>query len=386
MAHALLSPSSASQWLACTVSPRLSEGYADKSSSFADEGTLAHAYGETYLRYHSDKKALKKALISLGHHEHAQYYCEELDGHAQDFADYVLEQCTGQHWLEIEQRLDLRKYVPEGFGTGDAIVVKDGVLNLNDLKYGRGVKVSAVENKQLMIYGLGCIEKYSWAYEFHTIRFHIYQPRLNNISVWSITVEELLKWAEEELIPKAKMAFDGEGEAVPGEHCRFCKVKAQCRAFSELALQFACEDYTDPALLSIEEIADILPKLKIIEMFTKAVHDFAYARLLSGEKVPGYKMVKGKPTRYYKDPEAIEATLLENGFTKDKIMTPPKEPTLLSLTALEKVVKKSKFTELVGEYIDIRNGNPSMAPENDPREEYSSVEHDYADLMDEENE
>lgn len=385
MAHALLSPSSASQWLKCTVSPRLAEGYADQSSEFAEEGTLAHSFGETYLNFHDDKAKLRKALKALEKDPlHAKYYSEELDQYAQDFADYVLEQCTGNYILEVEQKLDLRKWVPDGFGTGDAIVVKDGVLNLNDLKYGRGVKVSSVENKQLMIYGLGCIEKYGWLYDFHTIRLHIYQPRLNNISIWSIAVDELLQWAEDELKPKAKLAYEGKGEAVPGEHCRFCKVKGECRAFAELALEYAKEEFAEPKLLSSEEIGEILPKMDIVEIFLKAVRELAYGKLLGGEKVPGFKLVKGKPTRVLTKPDEIKAKLLENGWDEEKIITPPVERKLLGLTALEKVLKKKTFEELVGEFVVRQDGKPTIAPETDNREEYSTVEADFADELNEE--
>jgi hypothetical protein len=382
MGHALLSPSSASQWLTCTVAPRLCEGREDSSSEFADEGTLAHAYAETYLDHaFRPKSELTAALEKLKSHKFAKHYSEELEAHASDFADYVLEQCVGDFALEIEQKLDLRKWVPEGFGTGDAIVVKDGILNLNDLKFGRGVRVSSVENKQLMIYGLGCIEKYTWLYDFHTIRLHIYQPRIGNISVWSITVDELLKWAEDELMPKAKLAYEGKGEAVPGDHCRFCKVKAECRAFAEMSMGFLAEEFSDPKLLSIEEIAGIIPKLPLLEMFVKAVHDFSYARLLSGESIPGFKLVKGKPSRVYTDPAAIKQKLIEAGWDEEKIITPPKERTLLALTALEKVLKKKPFTELVGPYITVKHASPAMAPDTDKREEYKPLENDFAEEL-----
>lgn len=381
MAHALLSPSSASQWLTCTPAPRLCEGRDDSSSSFADEGTLAHAYAEAYLRYHDDKIGRENELHLLESHEHAQYYSAELESYAEDFANYVLELCKGNYVLKVEQKLDLREWVPEGFGTGDGIVVKDGVLHLCDLKYGKGVKVSSVENKQLMIYGLGCISKYSWAYDFHTIRLHIYQPRVGNISVWSISVEDLLRWAEEVLKPKAEMAFKGEGDTVPGEHCRFCKIKAECRAFSELALEHAKEDFRDPKLLSIEEIGAILPKISIVEMYTKAIQEFAYARLLGGEKVPGYKLVKGKSVRAYTDTKAIEDKLIAAGYARDTIIEPPVERKLLGLTALEKVLKKKQFTELVGEFITIKDTKPAMAPESDKRDEYSPLEADFAEAL-----
>lgn len=382
MAHALLSPSSASQWLTCTPSPRLTEGYEDSSSDFADEGTLAHSYAETFLTHHSDSKALKKALKAMEKDKHYEkHYSPELVEHASNFADYVLEQCVGDHALEVEQKLDLRNWVPEGFGTGDAIVVKDGILNLNDLKFGRGVRVSSVENKQLMIYGLGCIDKYSWIYDFHTIRLHIYQPRINNISVWSITVDELVKWGEEELKPKAKLAWDGAGTTVAGEHCRFCKVKGECKSLAEFSLSILKDDFKEAHLLTPEEIGEILPKVATVEIFLKAIHDHAYGSLLGGGTIPGYKLVKGRPTRVYTDVDDIRKALNDAGYTDDAINVPPKPPTLLTLTAMEKMLKKKEFDKIVAPYVKRVDGKPAIAPESDKRDEYIMIEAEFADEL-----
>lgn len=379
MAHAILSPSAASRWLVCTPAPRLEEAYPDSTSEFAEEGTLAHSYAEAYLRYHNDLPGLDKELKRLSKTAlHKKYFNDEMDEHARGFAEYVLEKCHGDHHLEVEQKLDLTQWVDEGFGTGDAIVVKDGTLDLIDLKYGRGVKVSSVENKQLMIYGLGCWAKYGWIYDFHTIRLNIYQPRLNNISVWSIAVDDLLVWAEEELVPKASLAFKGEGEQVPGEHCRFCKAKAECRALAEYTLELAKEDFADPKLLSPEEIGSIIPKIDVAEIYIKAVREHAYSKLLSGEPVPGYKLVKGRSTRTYTDVEAIQTVLEKAGFKEDEILTPPKPRTLLALTALEKSIKKANFNEYVGPYLTKVEGKPAMAPITDKREEYVSTQSDFA--------
>lgn len=382
MAHALLSPSAAERWLACTPSVRLGESYENTSSVYAEEGTLAHAYAETFLKYRDSDKGLKLALRNLKKDPLAHHYSEELEEHARQFADYVLSLCTGDHWLGIEQRLDLTDWLPEGFGTGDAIIVKDEVLNLVDLKYGRGVRVSAVENKQLMIYALGCVKRYGWVYEFHTIKLHIYQPRLDNISVWSISVEELLEWAETELKEKAEKAFKGEGETVPGEHCRFCPVKAECRGLSEVALELLREEYQDPQKLTTEEIGEILGKVDLVEMYLKAVREFAYGTLLGGGKIPGYKLVKGRPTRFITDTEALKQELLAAGLSEDTILVPVvEERPLLGLTALEKAVGKKTFETLASEYISRRDGKPTIAPETDKREEYSSIEVDFGDEL-----
>lgn len=388
MGHALLSPSSASRWMACTPSARLESKYPNTSSVFADEGTLAHAYAEIFVRFFDDPDAVEQAIDEIQNdplNEYYEfnrlYYSAELEEHARNFADYVLEQCTGDYFLAAEQRLDMTDWVEDGFGTGDAIVVKDGVLNLNDLKYGRGVKVSAVNNKQLMLYALGCIARFGWIYDFHTVRLHIYQPRIGNISVWSITVDELLVWAEEELKPKAALAYAGEGEQVAGEHCKFCKVAGECRALSEFSLEYTKDEWMQTDILTPEEIGEVFTKLNVLEIFINAVRDRAYSTILGGGKIPGLKIVKGKPSRYLKDPEMIRKTLLKEGFKEDQILTPIKERELLSLTALEKVVKKSRFTNLVGSYLGSRDGKPSLTTEDDPREEFIQAEHDWADEM-----
>lgn len=384
--HALLSPSSASRWLVCTPSPRMEEKFPDSTSEFAEEGTLAHALAELYLRYNEDQVALDEAFTYLQDDPlYKKYYNHDLDQHAQNFANYVLEKCRGDFRLEIEQRLDFTDWVEEGFGTADAIVVKDGILDMIDLKYGKGVRVSAVDNKQLKIYALGCVAKFSWLYDFHTVRLNIYQPRLDNISVWSITVDDLLLWAEKELVPKAALAYEGKGETVPGEHCRFCKAKAECRALADLTLELAKEDFADPKTLSLEEIGEILPKVDIAEIFIKAVREHSYSKALAGEKVPGFKLVRGRSTRTYMDVDAIKVSLYKAGFGEDDILTPVQARSLLGITALEKSLKKKNFEKYVNPFIKLVDGRPSLVPETDKREEYNAVEVDFADEAEEDN-
>lgn len=382
MAHAKLSPSATSRWSICTIAPSLEEKYPDSSSGFADEGTLAHSYAETFLRYRDDSSALKKALEALEKDQHYEkHYSEELVGHAEDFANYVLEHCTRDYSLYIEEKLDMSRWIPEGFGTADAIVVKDGVLDLIDLKYGKGVKVSSVENKQLMVYALGCIERFGWMYDFHTVRMHIYQPRLNNISVWSMSVSDLIVWGELFLKPQARKAFDGVGVGNPGDHCRFCKAKGDCSALAAMAEEFAKQEFAEPRTLSNEMIGELLPKLEVVAIAVAAIKENAYAKVLGGEKIPGWKMVQGKQSRYYTDPAAIRKELLENGFKEDDILTQPKERELLSLTALEKKVKKANFEKYVAQFVDKKRAAPTLAPSTDPREEYSVAELDFADEL-----
>lgn len=388
--HAILSPSAASRWMTCTPAPRLEELYPDSSSEFADEGTVAHAVAEAYLLYHHDLDAYADALNALfldSYHGPMfdKHFSPELEQHAIDFGDFVLEEAVGDHALLVEQRLDLRRWVPEGFGTADGIVVRDGTLFMNDLKYGKGVKVSAVENKQLMIYALGCIEAYSFLYDFDTVSMRIFQPRINNISVFSMSVADLMEWAKEVSV-KAELAFKGEGEFVPGEHCRFCKAKAECKALADFAMQEVVDEFKDDeegiaqirGLLSDQEVADILKKMPVAEIFFKAVKDHAYSKLLSGDKLPGFKLVEGRRTRYFTDPDKVKEILDSSQF-KDLVYTPPKPAELKTLSAIETSIKKKNFNALLSPYVSLRDGKPTIAEEADPREEYSSIDIDFAD-------
>lgn len=387
--HAILSPSGASRWLTCTPAPRLEERFPNKSSDFADEGTLAHAIAEAYLRNFDDPMGFDFAKIQIEEDPYLgpmykKFYSPELEAHAIDFGDFVLEECVGDHILLVEQKLDITAWVPEGYGTGDAIVLKDGTLYMNDLKYGRGVKVSAVENKQLMLYGLGCIDTYSMIYQFDTISIRIYQPRLNNISIWTVTVAELLEWAKTVTI-QAEKAFKGVGDFVPGEHCRFCKAAGQCKALADYSFELSKAEFKEDegfaqlkGLMTEEEIAEAMGRMPVAEIFFKQVKEHVFAKLLSGEGFPGFKLVEGRKTRYFKDVDKVESILIKAGF-KDEIYTPPVPPKLKTLAAIEKDIKKSNFNRLVSDFVALKPGSPNLVPETDPREEYSSGDLDFAD-------
>ena len=261
MSHAVLSPSSASRWLSCTPSARLEMQFPDKAGDFALEGSLAHEFGELRLKRYSniiDEPEWNKKTSELMEN---RFYSESLEEYAENYAAFVWEKyqlaqkTTADAVLRIEEKIDLTAYVPEGFGTGDAVILADGTMEIIDLKYGKGVQVSAVENKQMMLYALGALDMFGFMYAIHTVRMTIYQPRLDNISEWEIPAEELLIWGANELAPRAKMAFAGEGSFVPGKHCQFCRAKAQCRALAEKNLETAKHEFDDASLLSDTEIS-----------------------------------------------------------------------------------------------------------------------------------
>lgn len=375
MAHAVLSPSAASRWLACTPSARLELQFPDQAGDYAKEGTLAHKFGESFLW----QKLGTDVSDVLDIAREDEFYTPEMEAYAEDYAALVWEKyeiarkATPDAILLIEERIDLRAYVPDGFGTGDSVIIADDLLEIIDLKYGKGVAVSAKHNKQMMLYGLGALVKYSIMYGVNRVRMTIYQPRIGNVSEWEISAADLLEWAETELKPRAKMAFEGVGDFIPGEHCRFCRAKAVCKALAEQNLNVAKEEFKDVGVLTIEQVAEILPKLDGLVNWANAVEEYALDKALQGTKIPGYKIVEGRSVRKYADDKKVAERLEANGY--GDIIYKPKE--LKTITTLEKALTKKGFEALVGDLIVKPAGKPTLVPVSDKRPEWSSAEEDF---------
>lgn len=377
MAHAILSPSGASRWLVCTKSARFEEQFPDKTSSFAEEGTLAHSLGELLIREKlgwDDKKTFKKHLADIQAHE---LYDDSMLEYCDDYATFVVEKFaeaqerTPDAKLFLEQRLDMTEFVPEGFGTGDAVIVADSLMETIDLKYGKGVSVAVTENKQQMLYAIGALRDFDFQYDIQQIRMTIYQPRIGNIESWLINTQELMTWAETELKPKAAMAFAGEGEYVPGNHCHFCKGRAVCKALAEKNLELAAHDFKDPNILSDGEVADILTRADMFTNWIAAVEEHALDQAVNhGKKWPGYKVVEGRSNRKYTDQDAVAAALLKAKFKEENIFTKK----LLSITNMEKEIGKKPFAEIVSPFLMKPQGKPTLAPISDKRPEFTGVE------------
>lgn len=380
MAHALLSPSSASRWLACTPSARLEEKFPDTAGEYAAEGSLAHELCELLLhRYMGGNVNKRLAAIHFD-----PLYSPEMYDHAVDYADTVwnkfseAKKNTPDAVLHIEESIDLQKYVPEGFGTGDAVIISGGVLEVIDYKYGKGVEVSAVNNKQMMLYALGTLAKYDYLYGIDTVRMTIIQPRIGNISEYEMRAVDLYRWAEEELKPRAMMAYRGEGEFVPGNHCRFCRAKAQCRALAERNIEAARHEFDDVALLSDEEVAAVLEEVEGIKSWITAVEEYALKAALDGKRFPGFKLVEGRSIRKYRDSDEVAAVLLAQGFKADQIYKPRE---LQTITAMEKLLTKKGFNAMLGDLIIKPAGKPTLVPLDDRRPEWSSAEADFKNII-----
>lgn len=368
-AHALLSASSAHRWLSCPPSARLCEDLQDKPSGFAKEGTEAHALCEFKLR-----RALgMEARDPVGELE---YYGEEMEGHAEAYKGYVMEVVTQARLtcrdslVLVEQRVDFSRYVPQGFGTADCVVVADGKLTIIDFKYGAGVLVSADHNPQMQLYALGAMELLDGIYDFDTVSMTIFQPRRENVSTFTMAKAELVKWAEEVLKPAATQAFEGEGKFAAGDHCRFCLAKATCRERAAYYQSLAVYDFEAPALLEDEEVSDVLGKLDGLTAWAADVKEYALQAALRGKTWPGFKVVEGRSSRRFTDEEAVAEAVKGRGLD-------PYERKLLGITAMTALLGKKVFNELLGGLVEKPMGRPTLVPESDKREALPSAESEF---------
>ena len=369
MAHALLSASSSYRWLNCPPSARLCADEKETVSDYALQGTDAHTLCEYKL-----KKLL--GIVCKDPTNDLSYYDSEMECCAEDYASFCFSVCEEvkntckDPIVLIEQRLDFSQYVPEGFGTGDCVIVGDGTLHIIDYKHGKGVEVSSDHNPQMMCYALGALILFDGIYDIIDISMSIFQPRRDNISTFSMKKEELYNWAETVLCPTAKLAFDGKGEFKAGEHCRFCKVKAVCRKRMEYNLELAKYDFEMPAMLENAEIAFILSKADELVSWVTDVKEFALQQAVSGTHYNGFKVVEGRSNRKFTD-EALVSEIVQNaGYD-------PYEKKLLGITAMTSMLGKKKFEELLGDHVYKPHGKPTLVSEKDKRPSFSTADEDF---------
>ena len=369
-AHALLSASGASRWLACTPSPRLEENFENKSSSFAEEGTLAHEFAEFFLRCFTGEKDGSDAIEDLSILRDHEHYSDEMELYVEKHTDYVLQQFTEAKRLTpdavllIEKKVDITHLIEEGFGTCDVIIIADGTMEVIDLKYGMGIRVSAEDNSQLKLYASGALEEYEMLYDIHTVRLTITQPRMDSISSWEISTEDLIKWGQEVVKPKALEAYAGAGEQVVGDHCHFCRAAPKCKAQLELAKATAQKAFTDDEvqLISDEELIDMYAKIPLIKKWFDKVTEHLYQEALDGKKWEGYKLVDGQSRRGWLDEQAA-ANILSTDYCEEQYATTK----LKGIGDIEKLVGKKEFPVLLGEVVGFKKTAPSLVPESDKR-------------------
>lgn len=375
--HALLGASSAHRWLICPPIARLEEQFKDRGSSFAEEGTAAHELAELALAKRFKLMATRSVNEKLKKfRSENSYYDQSMEDYVEAYCDLVEERIN--HYqdavIELEQKVDFTKWVPEGFGTSDVVVLADNTIEIIDLKYGKGVPVDAYLNPQLMLYALGAVDKYDIIYEFETVRMTIVQPRLDNVSTFEIDKEELLYWADNYVAPRAAQAWEGTGEwTITDDVVKFSKVRAQLRLRAERNFSLVDKyELKESPLLTNEEIAEILDRAPEIKKWLDHVEQYALNKALTeGEEFPGWKVVAGRSNRKISDEESLLFLLEAEGFEDDEILKPR---ALQAIGQLEKVVGKKRFAELASDFIVKPEGKPVLVTEKDKRPALNSME------------
>lgn len=373
--HALLSPSSSHRWLSCTPSAVLETEFENKSSNAAEEGTAFHALCE---------HKLKKALRRRSKRPVSAFNSDEMEEHSDAYVEFVLEQlekakqtCSDPLVL-IEQKLDLSDFVPSSFGTADCLMVSDDTLHIMDAKYGLGVLVDAERNTQLMCYGIAALSVYESLYDIKEVSLSIFQPRRENVQTWTVSVEELKSWAENELKPKAQMAAKGEGEYCPGEWCQFCRAAVKCRARAAEKLRIAEEEFKRPPLLTDSEIEALLPILPDITKWAEDISAYALEVAVNhGKEWNGFKVVEGRSNRKFADEAAVAEAAKEHGYTDIY------RQSLITLTDMEKMMGKKQFGEILGKHVIKPPGKPTLVPLSDKRQamNVSNAKNEFNEIM-----
>ena len=357
--HALLSPSSSERWISCPPSVRMSEGIEEKLSEYAAEGTAAHSLCEYKLH-----ELLGYEQLDI--RENLDYYNKEMEDCTEEYRNYINE-LLAEHGgrkplMFVEQRVDFSRFVKEGFGTSDCIIIDNDTIFVIDFKYGTGVKVDALNNTQMMIYAIGALEMFDGIFDISHVVMTIFQPRLNNISTFEMTKDDLYHWALAILKPAADMAYQGAGDFKCGNHCRFCKAKANCRARAEYNLKLAQYDFKMPDTLEDIEIESLLGKMDMLIDWAEDIKTYALDQAVQGKKWRGYKIVEGRSNRKYTDEKAVADKVTKAGYD-------PYEKKVLGITAMSKLLGKKKFEELLSGLIEKPQGKPTLVPESDARPE-----------------
>lgn len=367
-AHAVLSASSAERWLACPASAIAAAAYPNTATAFTREGTIAHEVAEFTARQQIEQGYYTRGAVEAWTEDKPDITVEMCEC-AEGYADYIQEQIHDDTAVVLlEQRVDFSHIVPKGFGTADCIIIQGHTMDVIDYKYGKGVAVSAVDNPQEKLYGLGALNEFGFIYDIERIRLHIYQPRLNSITVDELTVEELTEWGEKVVKPTAEKAMSGKGKYNPGEHCRFCPHAGRCRTLTKTCTEYVTVHGMKAAVpvLAAWEVAEVLRMEPLVSLWLKRVREQALTSMLNGEQVPGYKVVAGRGSRNWADDLKVAKLLEEAGYGPGEYT----ETVLLSVAKMEKALGKKKVAEVLGGQILATTGAPTIAPESDKRPVY----------------
>ncbi|WP_026523275.1 DUF2800 domain-containing protein [Butyrivibrio sp. MB2005] len=360
--HSMLGGSSADRWLNCPPSAKLTADMEDTISEFAAEGTDAHALAEFKVR--------KAAKLKAGRRPSSDYWTDEMEECTDDYRDYVMDTFSAlkeespDAKILIEQHIDYSRFAPGGFGTADCILISEHRLYIIDFKYGRGVQVNATENSQMKVYAIGALEIFDCLYDIEEVTMVIFQPRLHHVDEWTLSKGELMDWAMNVLKPRAELAAKGEGEFKAGKWCRFCLARQTCRTRAEFFLALARLEFQKPALLSDDELSEVMLKADELSKWVADVMAYATAAAIDeGRKFPGFKVVEGRSIRKFSDEKKVEEAALAAGYSDIY------NKSLMSLSSMEKYMGKDAFGEILGEYVIKPKGKLTLVLESDKRPE-----------------
>lgn len=376
MSHAILSASSAHRWLVCTPSARLEEQFPDTQSTSASEGTLAHAIAELKVtKYCIEPMSTRTFNSRMKKFKEHEQYIKDMDTDTESYLDYIKEilmSYPSKPFVVVEKKVDFSKYVQDGFGTADCIIIFGDELHIVDFKYGKRNMVMAHDNVQMKLYALGAIEEYALFYNIQNIHLHIFQPRMDNIGVFDISRQDLENWGAS-IKETAQMAYMGIGNQVIGEHCKFCRASAICKARANQNLELAKYEFKDPPLLSNDEVGAVLKQAEDLADWAKSLKEYALSEVLKGNSIPGWKIVAGRSTRAFTDQEQVFNKLIADGI--DESMLYEKKP--LTLTGIETLLGKKDFAQRLSDFITKTEGKPTLVDENDKRPAFSSAVQDF---------
>lgn len=366
--HALLSASGAHRWLHCTGSPLLEKDFPDSTSVYAQEGTLAHYLCELKLMAYTGEITKRKLTSMKNKLMKSELWQPEMDSTSEAYLDYIKDitmSYTVKPVILIEKKVDFSQYVPEGFGTADCLILAGDTLHVVDYKHGKGVVVDADHNPQMMLYALGAMSELSLLYRFKFVHMTIVQPRVNNVSEFTMTADELIEWGETVVKPKAEAAMSGNGEFEAGDWCRFCRAKQQCKTRYESndSLYPELSERHDPRLITLEELGEYLWRGKDMAAWLEDMKEYALSESLAGADVPGWKAVEGRGSRVFTDTDEAVDTLIKNGIDESVLY----ERRVLTLAQMEKAVGKKAFGEIVGNLVVKNPGKPTLVEESDKR-------------------
>ena len=374
--HALLSASGSERWINCPPSALLEQEFQEERSFYAKEGELAHDIAENKISLYLENISKNLYTRRLNRLKKDELYSGDIEKDVQPYVDFAIERINYGNSRDkgtvvlVEHRLDFSNYVPHGFGTGDLVIISDNVIEVVDLKFGKGVPVDAKENTQMMLYAVGALNQFGCLYDIEKVSITIVQPRLDSISTHEIDVNKLITWAENVVRPKAKLAIEGKGDFSAGEHCRFCKGRFNCRARAEENMKMAQYDFKKGPLLTDDEISDIIFSADEFKKWIKDIEAYTLDKAVNeNKKWTGFKLVEGRSSRKYRDEEVVANTLLKAGFKECSIYS----KNLLGITAMEKIVGKKKFNELLDSLVFKPQGKLTLVSENDKRPEIKST-------------